>query len=119
MAHWRLTGGKARAFTTSPPLLPYLSMRAGAKSVPFPSVVADGKLRPPAELQQVFKDAGVDISQPLVGSCGSGLTACILALAVHRASGGKTLVGQNTARCDRVAGWRLCLELQCAEGASE
>lgn len=40
-------------------------------------------LRPTAELEALFADAGVDVRGPLVCSCGSGLTACVLALAVH------------------------------------
>lgn len=30
-----------------------------------------------------FEKAGVDISKPMVGSCGSGITACIVILAAH------------------------------------
>lgn len=60
----------------------------GSKNVPFPSVLeAPGKLKPKEQLQQVFEDAGVDLAAPVVGSCGSGLTACIVALAAYEASG--------------------------------
>lgn len=38
-------------------------------------------------LAEVFQDAGVDVTKPLVGSCGSGLTACIVALAAHQLNG--------------------------------
>jgi thiosulfate/3-mercaptopyruvate sulfurtransferase len=56
--------------------------------VPFPAVLESaGKLKPKEQLLQVFAEAGVQLEQPLVASCGSGLTACILALAVHEASG--------------------------------
>jgi len=33
----------------------------------------------------------VDLNAPIVVSCGSGLTACILALALCHATGGRTL----------------------------
>jgi thiosulfate/3-mercaptopyruvate sulfurtransferase len=45
------------------------------------------KLKPKEQLAAVFKEAGVDVSKPLVCSCGSGLTACILALAVYQVNG--------------------------------
>lgn len=35
-------------------------------------------------LRAVFQTAGVDLSRPIVTSCGSGLTACVLALALNR-----------------------------------
>ena len=36
-----------------------------------------------ADLRALFKDAGLDLSRPVVTSCGSGVTACNLALALH------------------------------------
>ncbi len=45
------------------------------------------KLKTVDELEKVFKAAGVDPQAPLVCSCGSGLTACVLALALHQVSG--------------------------------
>ena len=39
---------------------------------------------PPARLRAIFKDAGVDLARPIVTSCGSGITAAVLALALHR-----------------------------------
>lgn len=48
----------------------------------------DGKMKGKEQLAQVFANAGVDLSQNpnLVASCGSGTTACILALAVMQVS---------------------------------
>lgn len=62
---------------------------SGSHCVPFPQVLKEGKyLKNPAELDEVFRNAGIDVgSQPLVGTCGSGLTASILALAVYRLTG--------------------------------
>lgn len=57
----------------------------GALSVPFPSVLTpEGTMRSKEELVKVFEAAGLDLSKPVVGSCGSGLTACVLTLALSR-----------------------------------
>ena len=40
-------------------------------------------MRQAADLRALFKDAGLDLSRPVVTSCGSGVTACNLALALH------------------------------------
>jgi thiosulfate/3-mercaptopyruvate sulfurtransferase len=42
---------------------------------------ADGKMKPDAELKAIFANAGVDLGKPIVNTCGSGVTAAILALA--------------------------------------
>ncbi|MEW5310204.1 MAG: hypothetical protein WDW38_002022 [Sanguina aurantia] len=62
----------------------------GSKNVPFQAVQSGPGLKPATELRQVFADAGVDLEKDgsrVVASCGSGLTACILALAVHSCTG--------------------------------
>jgi thiosulfate/3-mercaptopyruvate sulfurtransferase len=41
-------------------------------------------MKDPGELRSVFEDAGVDLSRPVVTSCGSGVTAAILSLALER-----------------------------------
>ena len=41
-----------------------------------------GRLKGAEELQAVFKSAGVDLQKPLVTSCGTGVTASVLALAL-------------------------------------
>lgn len=51
-------------------------------NVPWNSLVEQGKLKPEAELQTLFVDAGVDITQPVVASCGSGVTAVVVILAL-------------------------------------
>jgi thiosulfate/3-mercaptopyruvate sulfurtransferase len=45
---------------------------------------ADGTLLPEPELRRRFAAAGVDINRPVVTSCGSGVTASTLALALYR-----------------------------------
>ncbi len=65
----------------------------GARNVPSPSLfAADGTMLPAEALARVFEDAGVDVAQPVVTSCGSGITACILALALARLGRWRTAV---------------------------
>jgi thiosulfate/3-mercaptopyruvate sulfurtransferase len=57
----------------------------GSVCLPHLELIAtDGTLLPEAELRRRFAAAGVDISRPVVTSCGSGVTASTLALALHR-----------------------------------
>ena len=55
----------------------------GAKNVPALSLSEDGKLLAPERLKAAFESAGVDLSQPVVTSCGSGITAAVLTLALE------------------------------------
>ncbi len=41
------------------------------------------RLRDADELSHLFRDAGVALDRPIVTSCGSGVTACALAFALH------------------------------------
>ena len=51
---------------------------------------SDGcRLKSLEELQTVFSSAGVDLQQPLVTSCGTGVTACVLALAMDQLQASK------------------------------
>ncbi len=55
----------------------------GSRSVPSQSLInADGTLKSPAELTKIFADAGIDPSKPVITTCGSGVTASILSLAL-------------------------------------
>jgi thiosulfate/3-mercaptopyruvate sulfurtransferase len=47
-------------------------------------IAADGTLLPPAELRRRFAALGIDQRRPLVTTCGSGVTACTVALALHQ-----------------------------------
>lgn len=53
-------------------------------NVPWDSVQRDGKLVNEQELKHVLESAGLDLSSPIVASCGSGTTACILVLALRK-----------------------------------
>ena len=57
----------------------------GSKNIPFAEVLnPDGTMKEPAALKAVFQAAGVDLTKPAITSCGSGVTAAILSLALER-----------------------------------
>ena len=57
----------------------------GARNVPWSQVVAaDGTLAAPAQLMAAFEGAGVDPAETIITTCGSGISASILALALAR-----------------------------------
>lgn len=68
---------------------PRPGMRSGhiphATSLPFTNLLADGHYLPPAALREMFAKAGVDGTRPVVVSCGSGVTACAVALGLVQA----------------------------------
>lgn len=53
----------------------------GARNLPFTALQRDGRMLPPDELAEAFRDAGVDPGAPLVSTCGSGVTAATILLA--------------------------------------
>ncbi|HEX8057631.1 MAG TPA: 3-mercaptopyruvate sulfurtransferase [Novosphingobium sp.] len=56
----------------------------GSRNVPYKALYApDGTFKDKAALRAVFEEAGVDLARPLVTTCGSGMTACALAFALH------------------------------------
>ena len=55
----------------------------GSLNLPYAELLnSDGTLKPAEDLKKIFKDAGVDLSRPVANTCGSGVTASILALAL-------------------------------------
>ncbi len=57
----------------------------GAKNLPFARLFSpDGLMLPAWALENVFAEAGVDPKRPIIASCGSGVTACLIALALAR-----------------------------------
>ena len=55
-----------------------------AENLPFGRLLDNGALKPPAELREIFAEFGAP-ERRLVSSCGSGITACVIALAAHEA----------------------------------
>jgi len=52
-------------------------------NVPYARLVEDGRLAPRARIEAAFKEARVDLEQPIITSCGSGITAAILTFALE------------------------------------
>ena len=56
----------------------------GARNVPQGSLFnADGTYKDREGLRQTFEQAGIDLARPVTTSCGSGITACVLAFGLH------------------------------------
>jgi thiosulfate/3-mercaptopyruvate sulfurtransferase len=65
----------------------------GAQSVPFNELLnADFTMKDAATLRARFAAAGADGSKPVVTSCGTGVTACILALGLKQAGLGDAAI---------------------------
>ena len=63
----------------------------GARNIPSSTLLnPDGTFKSPDELAALFETAGVDVRRPVVTTCGSGVTASMLALAL-------AVVGQTNA----------------------
>lgn len=56
-----------------------------ARNVPFGELMnPDGTMKDVDDLKAVFEAAGVDLAKPVISSCGSGVTAAVLDLALAR-----------------------------------
>ncbi|MDW5375760.1 3-mercaptopyruvate sulfurtransferase [Halomonas sp. HP20-15] len=64
----------------------------GAMNLPFDRLLEDGFYRSPEVLEQRFREAGIESGAPVVGSCGSGVTASVLALGAELAGLGPMAV---------------------------
>ena len=57
----------------------------GSKNLPHGDLVnADGTMKSPDECRAAFVAAGVDLDKPAITTCGSGVTAAVLSLALER-----------------------------------
>lgn len=54
----------------------------GSLNLPWPALLADGALLPPDALRTRFAEAGVDTGRPVLTTCGSGVSAATLSLAL-------------------------------------
>ena len=55
----------------------------GSLKLPFTDLLdKDGLFKPVDELRRIFAQAGVDLDRPITTSCGSGVTACVVSLAI-------------------------------------
>ncbi|HEX2250203.1 MAG TPA: rhodanese-like domain-containing protein, partial [Gemmatimonadales bacterium] len=56
----------------------------GSRNLPFTELVApDGTILPERELRARLEAAGIDLSQPIVATCGSATSACALVLSLE------------------------------------
>jgi thiosulfate/3-mercaptopyruvate sulfurtransferase len=55
----------------------------GARNLPVASLSANGSLLPLPELKKAIEAAGIDLSKPVVTSCGSGVTSAVITLALE------------------------------------
>lgn len=68
---------------------PRAGLRSGhiptARNVPWRDLVGqDGRLRPPEAIAATFEAAGIDLERPIIASCGSGVSACVLLLGLEQ-----------------------------------
>lgn len=58
----------------------------GSRNVPYADLfdAATGAMKPLEELRKAFTGAGVDMAKPIVTTCGSGVSALVLTLALYR-----------------------------------
>ena len=76
---------------------PRAGLRSGhmpsAINVPFTEVLEDGiQLKSPQALQHYFSTHQIDLSKPVICSCGSGVTACVIGLAALEAGAASVTV---------------------------
>lgn len=56
----------------------------GSRNLPYSALFeADGTFKDKAGLKAAFAGAGIDLDKPVVTTCGSGVTACVLLFAMH------------------------------------
>jgi thiosulfate/3-mercaptopyruvate sulfurtransferase len=55
----------------------------GSLNLPFGHIVKDGKLRDKAGIEQALKEAGVDPDKQVITTCGSGVSAAIIGVALE------------------------------------
>lgn len=76
---------KARFDGTAPE--PRAGLRSGhmpgARSLPFSELIRDGALKPREELEAIFCNLGIADGHTVVTTCGSGVTAAIITLALE------------------------------------
>ena len=84
----------------------------GAKNLPYATLLnADATLKPVAELRALFEAAGVNLAKPAITTCGSGVTAAVLSLALER------IGHKNHALYDGSwAEWGMYADLDAAKG---
>lgn len=75
----------ARFAGTAPEPRPGISSghMPSSTSVPFTELVEEGRLKSPEDLRDLFTAKHVDLQQPITTTCGSGVTAAVVALGLE------------------------------------
>lgn len=55
----------------------------GARNIPVTTLSEGGRLKDVETLKSIFAEAGIDLAKPVVTTCGSGITAAAITLALH------------------------------------
>ena len=55
----------------------------GALNLPYAAIVENGRLKSPEAIRAALEGAGVDLARPVITTCGSGVTAAILSVALE------------------------------------
>jgi thiosulfate/3-mercaptopyruvate sulfurtransferase len=55
----------------------------GSLNLPFSQIVENGRLKDRAGLEQAMRDAGIDPARPVIATCGSGVSAALLGVALE------------------------------------
>jgi thiosulfate/3-mercaptopyruvate sulfurtransferase len=55
----------------------------GAINIPFADLAMDGRMKSTDQLREIFAAKGVDVLQPITTTCGSGVTAAVIALGLE------------------------------------
>ncbi len=55
----------------------------GTTNIPFTELVEDGRLKPAEKLREYFSTKNVNLRQPITTTCGSGVTAAVIALSLE------------------------------------
>ena len=57
----------------------------GSHNLPYGELIHNGALKPRNELEAIFRSYGVDVTKSIVTTCGSGVTAAIITMALEEA----------------------------------
>jgi len=89
LGDWQIVDARAAARFRGDAPEPRPGLRAGhipgSKNLPFMELLnPDATMKDLPALKSAFEGAGIDLAQPVITSCGSGVTAAVLSLALER-----------------------------------